>query len=370
MAALIHDVLIVGGGPAGTACAAMCARNGLRTLLIERAIFPREKVCGDCLNPGCWPILDRLGVTERVLALPHAPLAELEFIGLRGQSIQLPLGDSAGGEIAVKRSWFDQVLLQRALEDGAVIRAGCTVTACHRRSETSRSGWEVEAGGETFRARMLVAADGRNSSVARLLGLLPGAAKDRVALQTHLPLPENCERKVVLRFLRDGYCGLADVGDGQANLCLVARPQRIEALQTWAVKHFGFPAEQSWRTVTPLARAAIAPTAENLFLVGDAARVVEPFTGEGIFYALASGELAARHLVAELREKNSERGWPAYRREHATLYRGRLWINQLAKQAVLHPRLANLALNAARIHPRALALLTARVVGKAHVRPA
>src|SRR5947199_5844953 len=105
------DVLIVGGGPAGSACAALCARNGLRTLLIERSVFPREKVCGDCINPGCWPILERLGVAERVLALPHARLAELEFIGLRGRSLKFSLGDSACGEIAVKRSLFDQVLL-------------------------------------------------------------------------------------------------------------------------------------------------------------------------------------------------------------------------------------------------------------------
>src|SRR2546423_1497505 len=110
----------------------MCARNGLQTLVIERAIFPREKVCGDCINPNCWPILARLGVAERVLALPHTRLAELEFIGLRGRSVKLSLGDSERGEIAVKRSAFDQVLLQRAIECGAEVRAGCAVTSFER----------------------------------------------------------------------------------------------------------------------------------------------------------------------------------------------------------------------------------------------
>src|SRR4051812_11588533 len=65
------DVAIVGGGPAGSACAFFCARAGLRTVLVERETFPREKVCGDCLNPSCWPVLERLGVAEAVRRLPH-----------------------------------------------------------------------------------------------------------------------------------------------------------------------------------------------------------------------------------------------------------------------------------------------------------
>ena len=331
-----YDVAVIGAGPAGALCAAFCAAGGLRTLLIERAKFPREKVCGDCLNPACWPVLDRLGVRERVLALPHARLAEVEFISLRGRSVRLPLD----GEIAIKRSLFDQVLLDRARELGAEVREGVALTAI-------APGWALHAGGERFSARRLVAADGRNSTVARLLGLLPRAAKDRVAVQTHLPAPRDFGARVVMQFHEHGYSGLASVGDGQLNLCLVARPPRLDAMKAWARATFGI--EPEWRTITPLARSLVAPAHRELLLVGDAARVVEPFTGEGIAYALATGELAARHLLAD--------DLAGYATAHRALYRGRLWINHLARFACLRPRLATWLLR----QPRALAWLTTKV---------
>src|SRR5438132_14350528 len=81
------DVAIVGAGPAGSTCAAFCAAAGLRTVLIEREKFPREKVCGDCLNPACWPVLRRLGAFERVCALSHGKLDRVEFIAIGGQKI-------------------------------------------------------------------------------------------------------------------------------------------------------------------------------------------------------------------------------------------------------------------------------------------
>src|SRR4029079_11889567 len=87
----MFDVAIVGGGPAGATCAAFCAAAGLRTLVLERAVFPREKVCGDCMNPACWPILRRLDLAERLRSLPHDVLDRVEFISVRGTSVTLPL---------------------------------------------------------------------------------------------------------------------------------------------------------------------------------------------------------------------------------------------------------------------------------------
>ncbi len=334
-----YDVAIVGAGPAGSTCAATCAEAGLRTLLLERSVFPREKVCGDCVNPACWPILDRLHLGERLRALPHSRIAEVEFIGTKGHSSRHHIC----GEIAIKRSALDLLLLTRARELGARICEGVTVTALEK-------GWIIRTSAETFHARTLVAADGRNSTVARLLGLLPPAAKDRIGVQTHFPAPPDFGERIVMRFLPAGYCGLASVGDAQLNLCLVSTARKIDDLKTWAAREFTLPANQEWRVITPLARAAVPAMHANLLLAGDAARVVEPFTGEGIYYALASGELAARHILS--------RNLDGYARAHAQLYRGRLWINQLAKQAVLHPRIATLALRV----PFALRLLTAKVV--------
>src|SRR5438067_1076768 len=122
----MFDVAIVGSGPAGASCAAFCAMAGLRTLLLEREKFPREKVCGDCLNPACTPVLDRLGVVNEVRALPHGKLDRVDFIAIGGHTVSIELPRDA--EIAVKRSLFDQVLMQRATRAGAEVRDGVTVS--------------------------------------------------------------------------------------------------------------------------------------------------------------------------------------------------------------------------------------------------
>jgi flavin-dependent dehydrogenase len=359
----MFDVAIVGSGPAGSSCAAFCAKAGLRALLLEREVFPREKVCGDCLNPACWPILRRLQLAERVRTLPHGVLDRVEFIGLGGRTlaVALPAGDDA--EITVKRSLFDQLTMRRARELGATICEGSTVTALTGPG-AGRENWTITAGAKTFEAQVLVAADGRNSTVARLCNLLPRGAKERIALQTHLPLPHAFGNRVVLQFLPGGYSGQARVGEGELNLCLVAVPRKMAALRSWAEARFQISPKHLWRTITPLTRAPIAAVHHSLFLVGDAARVVEPFTGEGIYYALASGELAANAIIAQHNGQDEAEVAVAYSAAHAKLYRGRLWINRLARAAVLSPRVASLLLGVLRFQPTLLRLLTAKVVQK------
>lgn len=343
----MFDVAIVGSGPAGASCAAFCAAAGVRTVLLEREKFPREKVCGDCLNPSCTPVLERLGVAERVRSLPHGLLKRVDFIAIGGRTISVPLPD--GAEIAVKRSLFDELLMTRAAEVGAEIRDGALVTAVAATS----SGWTINASGQTIAARVLVAADGRNSTVARLLGLLPAIERERVGLQAHVLLPENFGERVVLQFLPEGYSGQAPVGNGVLNLCLVGEPNKIPALRAWAQKTFGLSPNESWRTITPLRRDAITPAQRRLFLVGDAARVVEPFTGEGIYYALASGELAARCIT-------ENRG--DYAAQHERLYRGRLWVNRIARSAVLLPRVTSMLLRGHLLPRSVLHMLTTKIV--------
>jgi geranylgeranyl reductase family protein len=357
----MFDVAIVGGGPAGASCAAFCAAAGLRTVILEREKFPREKVCGDCLNPACWPFLRRLEVAARVRSSPHGKLDRVEFIGITGRhvTIQLPVADDA--EIAIKRSLFDQILLNRARELGVTVFESTTITALSS-PDPRTDHWKIAAGEQTVQARTLVAADGRNSTVARLCGLLPRSTRDRVALQTHWPLPSDFGDRVVLEFRPEGYSGQAPVGDGVLNLCLVSIPKKISPLRAWAEARFQIPPNHSWRTITPLTREPISPGQPALFLVGDAARVVEPFTGEGIYYALASGELAAKAIILQRNGGSAEAVAIAYSAAHAQLYHGRLWINRLARAAVLSPRLGSAFVSLAGIHPALLRALTRRIV--------
>jgi menaquinone-9 beta-reductase len=353
----LFDVAIVGGGPAGSSCAAFCALAGLRTVVLEREKFPREKVCGDCLNPSCWPVLRRLGIAERVRQLPHGILNAVEFIAIGGRKVIVDLPPGKEEEIAIKRSLFDALLLSRSLELGAQVYEETTVTAL-----TSSNGWIIEtARGATFAAQTLVGADGRNSTVARLCNWLPRPSRERVALQAHIALPAGFGNRVVLQFLPEGYSGQAPVNRDELNLCLVSNPSKLPALRHWAEKQFALRQDHQWRTITPLTRAALAPARDNLFLVGDAARVVEPFTGEGIYYALRSAELAAQAIVKIIRGNHDVDPASEYAEAHAAIYRGRLWINRLARVAVLSPRIASFLIHAARTQP-ILRSLTAKIV--------
>jgi geranylgeranyl reductase family protein len=352
------DVAIVGGGPAGSTCAAFCARAGLRTLVLERETFPREKVCGDCLNPSCWSVLERLSVAQRVRDLPHSKVDSVEFIAIcrRNVIVHLPSGDRC--ELSVKRSLFDALLLKRAQELGAHVREKTTVTTL-----ADNENWKIEtASGENFSARILVGADGRNSTVARLCDLLPRLARERVALQAHVPLPRNFGRRIVLQFLPEGYSGQAPVNETELNLCLVGTPPTISRLRHWAERHFEISTEQPWRTITPLTRSQVPCAHENLFFIGDAARVVEPFTGEGIYYALRSGELAANAIAKLIHGKDRQSALREFSRACAEMYRGRLWINRLARAAVLRPHVGSFFVHLARFRPEMINLLTAKVV--------
>jgi geranylgeranyl reductase family protein len=358
----IFDVAIVGGGPAGSTCAAFCAQAGLCTVLLEREKFPREKVCGDCLNPSCWPVLRRLGILESVRGLPHGELDAVEFIAIDGQKVRVDLPRGQQSEIAIKRSVFDTLLLSRARELGAVVRDETIISAIQK---TSGGDWKIEIVSEKITAHILVAADGRNSTVARLRNLLPRPARERIALQSHIPLPSDFGNRVVLQFLPQGYSGQAPVNERELNLCLVGVPSSISVLRRWAEKNFDISADHSWRTITPLMRAPISPAHENLLLIGDAARVVEPFTGEGIYYALRGGELAANAIARIIRGQDRQSTLHEFSREHAAMYRGRLWINRITRAAVLSPRFASLVLRLARFQPAILRLLTRKIVATA-----
>jgi menaquinone-9 beta-reductase len=382
----IFDVAIIGGGPAGSSCAAFCAFAGLRTLVLERERFPREKVCGDCLNPSCWPVLERLGLTQLVWDLPHSKLTSVEFIATDGHKVIVDLPTGEDCELSIKRSLFDDLLLKRACDLGVHVREETTVTALSQSSAQKASshgpvarlvldapqgggykvfqpGWKIETNsGESFLAQVLVGADGRNSTVARLRNFLPRPARERVALQAHIPLPRDFGKRVVLQFLREGYSGQAPVDETELNLCLVGRPPTISRLRQWAQRHFEIAADQPWRTITPLTRAPVPCAHENLLFIGDAARVVEPFTGEGIYYALRSAELAAGAIAKIISGKDRQLALREFARASVEMYRGRLWINRLARAAVLSPRIGSLFVRAARINPSILKLLTAKIV--------
>lgn len=319
-------------------------------LVLEKCPWPRDKVCGDCLNPNALPLLRELGLLDELRRRPHAAASRIVLQDSCGRSVETAAeGDPV---LVVRRRDFDDVLVVAARAAGAGFLESTAVQGVE-------PGWRVETTAGVFSAPVLVAADGRNSTVARLLGLLPPARRDRAARQSHVPAHGAWRESIGLLLSRHGYAGVAPVDEATLNVCLVARPERQDALIAEMTSRIGLPAEGGWKSLAPLARRPVSPAPRpGLFLLGDAARVVEPFTGEGIYYAMRGAQLAAAALLESPDLPAAAR---RYRADHARLYRGRLWPNLLARWCVEHPAAGDGILRLGRIFPAVLRGLSGKV---------
>jgi flavin-dependent dehydrogenase len=328
-------------------------------VLFDRATFPRHKVCGDCLNPHSWRVFERLELVEQIRALPQEALQAVEFRNPTNCRVLVNLPNGAGSEIAIERRLLDAALLDNARNSGVEVLEGRAVTGVERTAK----GWQIRAQEQLWIARALVGADGRNSTVARMAGRLPSARKGRVAVQAHLPRPDSLEPHVCLWLYAYGYAGICPINETTANVCVVGQPSRVAEIQRQILSELGVNAKTHWHTVAPLARRDAVPASDGLFLVGDAARVVEPFTGEGTYYAMRTGELAAMSIIRWLRgELDQSAAEAEYIAQHKACYRGRFWVNQLARLAVTVPSAGSTIIRAGSLCPALLCGLTRKVI--------
>src|SRR6266853_6968686 len=160
------DVLIVGAGPAGTVAATVLARNGARVRIVDRARFPRDKLCGDTVNPGTLALLRRLNMADRLEAR-GLPVAGMIVTGADGVAVESSYPDGLQGRALVRRE-LDWSLLQQATAAGAEFEPWTTV----RRADVEPDGSGVVVTGvavnddRTIPARVVIAADGRHSTLA------------------------------------------------------------------------------------------------------------------------------------------------------------------------------------------------------------
>jgi geranylgeranyl reductase family protein len=328
MAAPIEaDVIVVGAGPAGTSTATHLAHAGRRVILLEKATFPREKVCGDGLTPRAVRELTHLGVDTG--GPGWARNVGLRIWAGRPYPYLLPwpaLQDFPHQGLARRRADFDAVLLEHAHEAGAEVRQGVHVSAPLLNPAGRVVGVTTRAG-EEFRAPVTVAADGNSARLALALGL--ERRLDRpfgVAVRTYFTSPRTHEDWIESWLelwdgtpgrsnLLPGYGWVFPLGDGTCNVGLgmldtsaaFGRTNYHDLLRRWTS---ATPEEWGFREANQVGpiRGAALPMGFNrppeytpgLLLVGDAAGLVSPFNGEGISYALESGRYAADHIAEAL----------------------------------------------------------------------
>ena len=227
------DVGIVGAGPAGSSVAIALARKGYSVALLDKEQFPREKLCGDFLNPINWPPLRELEVDREILARSHQKVTTVRFTSFSGEEAEVPLPDSENGTLfglGVRRFDLDYVLVEKARSLGVTVRDGWKLKELKREP----NGWRLKAGKsetlENLAVAMLIGADGRNSWVAHHLGMTASAAMQgrAIGFQLRLRSSDAFAGKVEIHLFPGGYAGVVGLGVNTLNLCLAVDKGRLQ----------------------------------------------------------------------------------------------------------------------------------------------
>ncbi len=348
------DVIVVGAGPTGAFTALLLSRAGVRVQLLDRAEFPRPKLCGDSVNPGAMGILERHGLAERVRpkALPVFGML------LSGSGITLcgayPTGASG---CSIQRQEFDTLLVEAAVRAGAYLETGTRVMAPLLESDTGRQVTGVltqTASGSPSerRTRMVIAADGRRSAIAFALGLARHPTRPRRwALGTYFEQVDGLTGYGEMHVRPGHYLGVAPVPEGLANVCLVLPERKARAVaRDGAARVIEEVLRQDWlladrfrqarrvapvTVLGPLAVDATSRQVEGLLVAGDASGFVDPMTGDGLRLALRGAELAASAALEFLQGRAQPASY--LRSWHARELGTKLRVNRLLRTLVAVP---------------------------------
>jgi geranylgeranyl reductase family protein len=368
------DVIVVGAGPSGATTAYHLAQAGVNVLMLEKARFPRDKVCGDGLTPRAVKSLVAMGVDVS----PEA--GWLRNKGLRvigaGMRLELPwpeLGSYPGYGLVRPRSSLDETLARRAQAAGAKLLEGVTVTGAVLDDHGVIKGVKTRTGNNdperSMLAPIVVAADGNSSRLAVSMGL--AKRDDRplgVAVRTYYKSPRHDDDYLESWLdlwdgdrLLPGYGWIFGMGDGTSNVGLgllntseaFRNTDYRSLLRRWLKsmpEEWGYIEENQTEPV----RGAALPMAFNrtphyyrgLLLAGDAAGMVNPFNGEGIAYAMESGEILARVIaqaVARSTRAERERVLRSYPVALQQSYGGYYTLGRLFVQLIGKPKLMRYA---------------------------
>ena len=349
------DAIVIGAGPAGAMAARELARGGARVLLVEKQNFPREKVCGGCLNGHALGVLHSVGLGALPRLSGGAPLGSFR-LGVRGREfpLELPVG------MAVSRDLFDAGLVGAAIEAGAGFLARTEARVESDAGATRRVRLGRGRDDRTVEARVVLVAAGLGQTcLSAGSGLRVRIARgSRIGTGCFLEeVPHGYEAGTIHMAVGSaGYVGLVRLADGRLHVAGAIRPGALHesggpgAVAETILSEAGFaplPALRTapWRGTARLTRRTHPIAETRVFLLGDAAGYVEPFTGEGIAWALAAG-LSIGPLALRAIERWDPRLCVEWGRLHGRMVRRRQIACRAAAALLGRPLLVHAAFEA------------------------
>lgn len=327
------QAIVVGAGPAGSVLAGLLAQHGIETLLLDKATFPREKTCGDYLSPGTVGILDQLDLLDVVrsagarhlrgmtVSSPDGTTFTAEFPATNafGKGYSTNTIGSAPFALSIPRITLDSLLLSWAQSFGVRYVEGLRVTdLIWKKGRVCGVAGIRSSGLETYPGRVVIGADGRDSVVARRLGLHRAhPTLHRMALVAHYEGTGTLKDYGLILVGDRSYCILNPTGMRLTNASIVVDQEIVQAWRAPVDALFDaalntFPEamhalrntrrRQPVRCLGPLAFRSSRSARAGALLIGDAAGFYDPFTGEGVGHALHSARLAARTIVSAFAE--------------------------------------------------------------------
>jgi flavin-dependent dehydrogenase len=357
------DALVIGGGPAGAMAALASARMGLETLLVDRAAHPREKVCGCCLAPFGQHVLRAAGVSDVLEGSREVGIVRLST-GSRSVRVQ------RHGTRVLSRSTLDAGVLRHAVHAGARLAWPFVATVLPDGCAMIRG-----PGGERMiRARVRIVADGLRggalSNDSRFVWRVRRASRIGVGATLPANAVEVADDEIRMQVDACGYVGLVRLPDGRVDVAAAVRPQAIRAsggpaplmrrLLGATARDQASVDSADWIGTPHLWRERDRLQAEDIIVAGDAAGYVEPFTGEGMGWALATGQAAGEHASAVIHGTAEMRAWDKRVRGLVGDARARCgWTARTLR----HPTLVHAALGAAAAWPSLAARIATSMGG-------
>ncbi len=326
----IFDVCIVGAGIAGTTCAFYLAQLGIKTVVLEKLKFPKDKICGDAITARAQIHLERMGVLQEVIADKKGHWAAIG--GLVSPSGIEYVGDSSKKNdnqdshlvIAIKRKILDDMMMKAAINQGAELVEEYPVSNAILNSEKNEWTITSESNDVVYRGKILIIADGSSSRLGRILGYVdepPQAICSRAYIEEgshQYPYDGMCYYPPKLV---PGYCSLFKQANGDIGYCCYIIPGGKATTKDLKELHHEFILNDPFmsKAIGPspkLEQMKAAPIrfggiersfGDNLMIIGDAAGHVDPLTGEGIQYAMDAAEIASYVAHQALTENRFDR---------------------------------------------------------------